>query len=79
MTIEQLRRVYQARPFRAFSIHLADGESVPVSSPEFMAFSPSGRTVLVYHGNDAFDVIDLLLVTQLEVKESEGTRRRRHA
>jgi len=79
MTIEQLRRVYQARPFRAFTIHLAHGQSIPVVSPEFMALSPSGRTVLVYHGNDAFDVVDLLLVTRFEVKESESPRRRRQA
>jgi hypothetical protein len=79
MSIEQLRRVYQARPFRAFTIYLADGQSIPVVSPEFMALSATGRTVLVYHGNDAFDVIDPLLVTRLELKESESPRRRRQA
>jgi hypothetical protein len=76
MTIDRIRRVHKARPFRAFTIHLADGRSIPLVSPEFMARSPSGRTVLVYHGKDAFNVIELLLVTRLEVSESDGTRRR---
>jgi hypothetical protein len=77
MTIEQVRRMYQARPFRSFRIHLADGKSIPVVSPEFLAFSPSGRTVVIFHGNDDFDIVDLLLVTRLEVKENGSTRRRR--
>ena len=77
MTIEHLRRVYQARPFRSFTIHLADGQSIPVVSPEFMAFSPSGRTATVLHGDDAFDIIELSLVTALEVKESKRRRRGR--
>jgi hypothetical protein len=30
MAIEQLRRVYEARPFRPFTIHLADGREILV-------------------------------------------------
>lgn len=67
MTVDQLRQFHQARPFRPFSLHLADGQSVAVRHPEFLAQSPSGRTVIVYGRDDAFDVIDLTLVTRLEV------------
>lgn len=67
MTFDQLRQVHQARPFRPFSLHLVDGQSVAVRHPEFLAQSPSGRTVIVYGRDDAFDVIDLRLVTRLEV------------
>lgn len=76
MTIEQIRRLYAARPFQPFTIHLADGRELRVLSPELMAFSASGRTISVYH-KDAFDIVELLLVTSLEVRNREETRRRR--
>jgi hypothetical protein len=66
MTIEQLRAMLRAQPFRSFRIHLADGRNVDVEHPEFLAQSHSGRTVIVTKRDDTFEVIDLLLVTSLE-------------
>jgi len=67
MTIEQLRNVHRAQPFRPFTIHLADGRDVLVPHPDFLSHSPAGRTIIVYHTDDSFSVLDLLLVTELEV------------
>jgi hypothetical protein len=67
MTTEQLRQIWRTQPFRPFTIHLADGRSVPVKHAEFLLPSPSGRTVIVYQPDDSFNIIDLLLVTDLEV------------
>jgi len=79
MTIEQLRNVYNAQPFRPFVIHLADGREVPVHHREFIMTVPSGRTVLVCQPDDTVNIIDLLLVTDLEMKaaSSASLRRRR--
>ena len=68
MTVEQLRQMYQRQPFQPFVIHLADGRQIPVVHREFIASSPSGRTVIVYQPDDSFNIIDLLLVTDLEVR-----------
>jgi hypothetical protein len=77
MTIEQLRAAYGAQPFVPFIVHLADGRQIPVPSPEFILAAPSGRTFAVYK-QDAFHVIDLLLVTDLEFKPTpNGSGRRR--
>jgi hypothetical protein len=72
MTIQEIRRLYAARPFQPFSIHLADGRAIQVRLPEFMASAPRGRTVVVYQPDGTFDVVDLLLVTDLEVKPDGG-------
>ena len=77
MTIEQVRRLYDARPFKPFVIHLADGRRIRVEHPEFMASAPSGRTIIVYQPDDSFNVIDLLLVTDLEVKSNGAVRKRK--
>jgi hypothetical protein len=67
MTIEQIRNVYNKQPFQPFVIHLADGRQVPVRHRDFMMPAPSGRTMIVYQPDDSFNIIDLLLVTDLEV------------
>lgn len=67
MTLDRLRELYQAKPFQPFVIHLADGRNVTVKSPEFMAFSHSGRTIVVHEPDDSMRIVDLLLVTELHV------------
>ena len=80
MTIDQLRNAYSAQPFRPFVIHLADGREVPVHHREFIMTVPSGRTILVVQPDDTVNIIDLLLVTDLELRPAtEPPRRRRRA
>ncbi len=70
MTIEQLRTVHQARPFRPFTLHLADGRSLHVPHNELLSHSPTGRTVMVHEKEESFSIVDLLLVTRIE--ETDG-------
>ena len=72
LTIEQIRQVYNAAPFRPFIVHLADGREIPVKHREFTAISPSGRIIVVYQSDDTSNIIDLLLVTGLEVRDGEA-------
>jgi hypothetical protein len=74
MTVEQLKQVWKADPFRAFTIHLADGRNISVNHRDFLMPSPSGRTIIVYQPDDSFNVIDLLLVTDLEVPNGKSRR-----
>ena len=79
MTIDKLRDAYNAQPFRPFVIHLADGRHIPVQHREFIMAVPSGRTVVVCQPDDTLNIIDLLLVTDLELKpfkNGSGKRRR---
>jgi hypothetical protein len=68
MTIQEIRKLYDARPFRPFDIHTADGRKSRVAHPEFMATAPAARTVVVYQTDGSFDIIDLLLVAGLRVQ-----------
>jgi hypothetical protein len=70
MKISELQKLYDAEPFRPFLIHMADRRKIPVKHREFMALSPSGRTAYVYQMNDDSDVIDVALVTSLELRKS---------
>lgn len=76
MTSDQVRTLHQAKPFAAFTLHLADGEKIPVKSPEFMWITPGGRTVFVSQGDEKVSIIDLLLVTQLTLGNGRTLRRK---
>jgi hypothetical protein len=78
MTTDQLRNLWKAEPFQPFTIHLADGREFPVVHPEFLSRSQSGRTIVVHQPDESFNIIDLLLVTDLEViPNGNGKSRRR--
>ena len=67
MTSDQFRSVWKAAPFTPFRIHLADGRSLKVPHPDYAQLSPTGRIASVWDTDgNAFETIDLLLVTSLK-------------
>lgn len=77
MTIAQLRKMHQARPFQPFEVNLADGRSLRVDHPEFLATNPPGRTISVGLEDGTFEVVDLLLVTSLKPRANGRSSSRR--
>jgi hypothetical protein len=76
MTTEQLRAVHEARPFRPFTVHLADGASVEVQHPELLWRTQGGRTIFINTRGEEVQIIDLLLVTKITVGNGVPRRRR---
>lgn len=74
MTTENFRNAHQAKPFRPFTIHLADGEKVHVRHPESAFQSQGGRTVIVNEVDERLSIVDLLLVTRLTYDDEATTR-----
>ncbi len=64
MTTDTLTRTIRAAPFRPFWLRLADGRSLPVPHPDFIAF-PGGRTAIVMDETEGFEIVDRLLVVSL--------------
>jgi hypothetical protein len=65
-----------AQPFRLYRIHMADGRSLDVRHPDFVARSPSGRTIVVYGPDDTCEIVDLLLVASLELLDGQSGEKR---
>ncbi|MDX1969903.1 MAG: hypothetical protein SFV23_22205 [Planctomycetaceae bacterium] len=74
MTHERLTQAHNARPFQPFRIHLADGRTLEVPHPECLAYAPQGRTFIVVKADESFEIIDLLLVTSLEMRAASPPR-----
>jgi len=77
MTSEKVRELSKAQPFQKFTMHLADGRQIPVLDRELLLISPSGRTAVVLQPDDSMNIVDLLLVTDLEIIRNGSGRRRR--
>jgi hypothetical protein len=67
MTTEQFRVMLRQQPFRPFTIRIADRRAFEVAHRDFVAMSPSGRTIIVYQDNENFSALDLLLMSELQV------------
>jgi hypothetical protein len=72
MTTEQFQATLHQNPFQPFIIHMADGRAFEVQHRDFVSRSPSGRTVIVHHDNENYSVLDLLLMSELEVQPTNG-------
>jgi hypothetical protein len=72
MTTEQFQATLHQSPFLPFTIRMADGRAFEVSHRDFVSRSPSGRTVIVHHDNENYSVLDLLLMTEVEVHSANG-------
>jgi hypothetical protein len=71
MTLEEERSVVHAVPFQSFAMHLADGGSIRIPHPDFSTIPAAGRTAAVdKEGARSHTIVDLLLVTNLEVNGS---------
>jgi hypothetical protein len=74
MLVDNFDELWQARPFRPFSVHTADGRSMLVRSPEYAWHAPGHRIGWIAEGaGDArVRMVDLHLVTTLEVANGNG-------
>ena len=71
MTTEQFKSALHHQPFRPFKIRMADGRLFDVPHPDFVALSHSGRTVVVFNADETHSVLDLLLMTELQVSDGQ--------
>ena len=76
MTIDRVRQVARATPFKPFTLSLTDGRRFRVRSPEFIMITPeASRTVVVAESGEDYSIVDLLLVTSLDFGKTRSARR----
>ncbi len=69
MNAEAVREVRDAKPFAAFTMHLADGRKFRVSHPELLLIPPKNpRIIVLAEGGERIRIIDVLLVVEIELE-----------
>ncbi len=66
MTIQEISRLREEKPFRPFRVLTADGREYDVMHPELLAQSTSGRLITIGLPDDSFVTLDLLLVAGIQ-------------
>jgi hypothetical protein len=79
MNLDRVREVQHEKPFQRFVMYLADGRHIPVDHPEMMIIAPNGRTMGVFQRDGTFSWVDVMLITELEVKPARGKPKRKPA
>jgi hypothetical protein len=71
MNVAAIQEVLHRQPFRPFTLRLADGRTVTVPHPDFVAVSP--RTVIVIQSDESFSILEPLLIASIEGTPSTPT------
>lgn len=64
MDIQGVREALRKEPFEPFAIRLADGRSLPVAHPEFVALGK--RRLVVIAQDDSWSCVEPLLIVSLD-------------
>ena len=69
MSIEEIKRLAEAKPFQPFKIRVDDsGEAIQIPHPEYISVGPSGRRVIVvWHPDGTGSFLDPRLITRLDL------------
>jgi hypothetical protein len=79
MTIQEIRRLREEKPFRPFRVLTADGKAYDVVYPECLGQTPSGRIITIGLADDSTVALDLLLVVGIHrgiKSQRNGTRKK---
>jgi hypothetical protein len=80
MDIEGVREALRKEPFEPFSLRLADGRSLPIVHPEFVAVGK--RRLVVIAEDDTWSFVEPLMIVSIDqIKKSppgsNGQKKRR--
>lgn len=70
MDIAAVRQVLHRQPFEPFVIRLADGRSLPVGHPDFVALGR--RRIVVVGQDDTTSIVEPLLIVSIDTTAKKG-------
>ena len=71
LDVREIANLKNAQPFVPFRILLADGREFAVNHPDFLARSPTGRSVVLYDATGVY-YLDVRLIAELRHPESSS-------
>lgn len=73
MSADELKRLLNAVPFRPFAVYLPSEKTFRIPHSDFASLAPNGRTLIIWIQNSgAFDILDVPLITRVEVEAERG-------
>jgi hypothetical protein len=75
MDLAGIREALHKQPFSPFALRLADGRTLPVGHPDFVALHP--RRIIVVNGDASWSVVEPLLIVSIELRRTAQKRQQR--
>jgi hypothetical protein len=73
MSVNELKYLLDAVPFRPFTVHMPSDTSYRVPHPDFALLNPNDRTMLVVGDqSDAVEILEVPLITRVDVEAERG-------
>jgi hypothetical protein len=69
MNAKLLSDMIGKRPFRAFTIRMANGARIRITNPDYVAVHPKGGLFL-FESDGGFRILDILLIAELQQKQA---------
>ena len=70
MDLNSIREALHRQPFKPFAIRLADGRTVPVGHPEFVAIG--SRIIVVVAHDNSWSAIEPLLIVSIDYASADS-------
>jgi hypothetical protein len=68
MTLAELKRAKNQRPFRPFFIRMADGREIEITHPDAVAREGEGSHIVIcITPGGGWEIVDLILATSLDM------------
>jgi len=65
VTTKTLQTAVGKRPFRPFTLRLANGQRIRVNDQDRVAVHPEGKTLIIFERDGGYHIIDIPLIAQL--------------
>lgn len=66
MMLQTIKKAAERRPFRPFSLRLADGSQVQIPRENYAAVHPAGKTMIVFEDDGGYRILDIARITELQ-------------
>jgi hypothetical protein len=66
MTIRTIQTAVGQRPFRPFTLRLANGQRIRVTDHDRVAVHPEGKTLILFERDGGYRIVDIPLIAKLQ-------------
>ena len=66
VTTKTIQTAVTQRPFRPFTLRLANGQRIRVNDPDRAAVHPEGKSLFLFERGGGYRIVDIFLIAELQ-------------
>jgi hypothetical protein len=73
MHADELKKLLKATPFKPFTVDMPSEKAFQIPHSDFAFITPNGRTLIVAYGGGGVDLLDIPLITRVEIQQATAS------